>query len=508
MKGQRWIPMLMAAIMLLSFAGCGGDVAPESSAPDTSDSASAESSTSAASGEESGATGQTDSTTGAKNPTQGGKVTTTTTRTPPKTNGTGKVTVGNDVTIATGTKPSQTETINYKGAKFKLAIPYDAGAAFQRKMNAFGAKYNCDIAMSRLTWGQYNTQLSQAVLASKPYDIVFTSGSFYPAPIVADLLLPVDSAITTADLVDAKAPEKGGINLELSKAFAWGNQLYALSSNRSVYPEVMYYNKKLFREAGLEDPYTLYKNGKWNWQKFMEQADLATDTAGGVYYMSYPDPNALQGLFDTSAVKLDENGAPYENLSDSKMVAAFNFFKDSFVKPGKIIWQNTDPATAFKNGTAYIYTSVTDGYAQAAGMAKDSTAFDKNISNLGVVPWPLPAENTRKAYPVHQPQGWAINKGSKNVDVLVEWVKFESTFNDPVQDENILPSEYRAVFDKLMTGNVSYPISGFTDSSNKTIENYISAMAIEIRTKNADVAAQLTSTKPLVQKCIDDAKGK
>ena len=190
------------------------------------------------------------------------------------------------------------------------------------------------------------------------------------------------------------------------------------------------------------------------------------------------------------------------------MVAAFNFFKDSFVRPGKIIWQNTDPVTAFKNGTAYIYTSVTDGYAQATGMAKDSTAFDKNISNLGVVPWPLPAENTRKAYPVHQPQGWAINKGSKNVDVLVEWVKFESTFNDPVQDENILPSEYRAVFDKLMTGNVSYPISGFTDSSNKTIENYISAMAIQIRTQNADVAAQLTSTKPLVQKCIDDAKGK
>ena len=125
--------MLLAAVMLLSFAGCGGDVAPESSAPGTSDSVSAESSTSAVSGEESGATGQTDSTTGAKNPTQGGKVTTTTTRTPPKTNGTGKVTVGNDVTIATGTKPSQAETINYKGAKFKLAIPYDAGAAFSAK---------------------------------------------------------------------------------------------------------------------------------------------------------------------------------------------------------------------------------------------------------------------------------------------------------------------------------------------------------------------------------------
>jgi multiple sugar transport system substrate-binding protein len=44
----------------------------------------------------------------------------------------------------------------------------------------------------------------------------------------------------------------------------------------------IYYNKDLFRRAGLSDPYDLWRNGKWNWEAFDDAASRLTsrDTAG------------------------------------------------------------------------------------------------------------------------------------------------------------------------------------------------------------------------------------
>ncbi len=41
-------------------------------------------------------------------------------------------------------------------------------------------------------------------------------------------------------------------------------------------PELMYYNKTLFKRAGLEDPYVLYKSGEWTWAKMLEDAVALT----------------------------------------------------------------------------------------------------------------------------------------------------------------------------------------------------------------------------------------
>lgn len=42
--------------------------------------------------------------------------------------------------------------------------------------------------------------------------------------------------------------------------------------------ELVYYNKKMIREAGLEDPYVLYKRGEWTWDKYREYAIAMTKT--------------------------------------------------------------------------------------------------------------------------------------------------------------------------------------------------------------------------------------
>ncbi len=54
----------------------------------------------------------------------------------------------------------------------------------------------------------------------------------------------------------------------------WNDKLYGM--NVLFGPMMLYYNKKLFAEEGLTDPYTLHKQDRWNWQTFVETAQALT----------------------------------------------------------------------------------------------------------------------------------------------------------------------------------------------------------------------------------------
>ncbi len=53
-----------------------------------------------------------------------------------------------------------------------------------------------------------------------------------------------------------------------------GDRLYGL--NALFGGNIMYYNKTLFRQAGLADPYELYERGEWTWERFRASAKALT----------------------------------------------------------------------------------------------------------------------------------------------------------------------------------------------------------------------------------------
>ncbi|AIE84702.1 ABC transporter substrate-binding protein [Fimbriimonas ginsengisoli] len=58
-----------------------------------------------------------------------------------------------------------------------------------------------------------------------------------------------------------------------------GNRLYGLST---LYGGIiLYYNKTLMRQAGLEDPYEVYKRGDWTWNRMREYAKKLTHFENG-----------------------------------------------------------------------------------------------------------------------------------------------------------------------------------------------------------------------------------
>jgi len=54
----------------------------------------------------------------------------------------------------------------------------------------------------------------------------------------------------------------------------YNGQLYGLNMLGGC--QLIYYNKNLFRQAGLPDPYQLYLHGEWTMDKFVEIAERLT----------------------------------------------------------------------------------------------------------------------------------------------------------------------------------------------------------------------------------------
>mgnify|MGYP005841557111 CR=1 FL=1 len=60
--------------------------------------------------------------------------------------------------------------------------------------------------------------------------------------------------------------------------FNWDRKLWAMPYYSG--PNTWYYNKDLLKQAGLEDPWDLYKKGEWTLQKFAEYAAKLTSGSG------------------------------------------------------------------------------------------------------------------------------------------------------------------------------------------------------------------------------------
>jgi len=128
----------------------------------------------------------------------------------------------------------------------------------------------------------------QLMLASRTApDVMRADHYYFPALARKKYFLPLDPFI---------AREPGGDFLADFTPTAveegrWQGALYGMNV---LFGAVMiYYNKKLFAEAGLPDPYELDKQGKWDWPTFVDFAQRLTKREG-----DRPDGRPLQ--FGTS----------------------------------------------------------------------------------------------------------------------------------------------------------------------------------------------------------------
>lgn len=485
---KRIIALLQAVIIITSFAACKSNKDPEYS--------DFESVIEITDSDEASGTETTDST------SQGSKTEVSTSQ---STSGN-----KNETTQSGSKKAESVANLDFGGKTIKMAITNDKTptAANKKMFSDFEKAYNCKLSYDVIDFGNFLKTISAKLAGNQPYDIIYFHGSFFPTSVINRLLQPLDDAIADADKYNASNPSKGGIDMHKTDFYIWNNKHYGVAGQNDINVPLCYYNKQKFKDAGLEDPYELYKNGAWTWDKFIEMGRKVTNVSKKIYFTDASIKGNLVSSFGGSFVKYNSPTDVKENTSDPKIFNALKLLQEMSMGQNKIMntgaGSSTD-ASEFLAGNTYLYISEDIRYSATISPAViDKGRLGGNVNNVGICPIPLGGGNT--SYPGNFVQGVGSMRGSSDIRYAVAFAYFRANWKDTVNDKYQLP-EYAKNLVNELTANPNISINHLGYDTNDGTGNSSVVQRCHFITQAVmngdDITKTLNKYKGSIQNAID-----
>ena len=216
-----------------------------------------------------------------------------------------------------------------------------------------------------------------------------------------DLLVPLDDIITDDEELTAKKDQYAPSLLE---GFTVNDSLYGLPNGTQTM--VVYYNKHMFDEAGLE-----YPQDGWTWDQFRETAEKLTKD--GVYGFCFPCTYfQLTPWWSTNNAALVGEDGETPTVNSEGIVEAVDFlngmYKDG-ICPEPI---SSDGYTMFANNQVAMV---------GAGRWVLNTWQDAGLTNddFDCVQWPV----KEKDGSVYGGSAWCIGSTTEHQDLAIELLK-------------------------------------------------------------------------------------
>jgi len=131
-------------------------------------------------------------------------------------------------------------------------------------------------------WGEMLQTVGNSIMAGKPAADAFWVASDWAMTLYRrGLLAPLSDAKSVNLKTDVAIPGKQvAYNQSVAALFTFNKKQYAvgIGYGDSQHGAGVYFNKRLFREAGLDQdlPYDLQKSGKWTWDEFLRISKILT----------------------------------------------------------------------------------------------------------------------------------------------------------------------------------------------------------------------------------------
>ena len=276
-------------------------------------------------------------------------------------------------------------------------------------------------------------------------------------------------------------------------AYTFNGNLYGVNMVDSPYysPYIVYYNKRLIETYGLDDPYELWKDGKWSWdamwdmiKDFMKEADgddfIGLSTMAGMEY---------QLAYNKPAIVYDKKANTFaHNLKDQKFVKSWQLFANYYDKgyisqsltnndafnAGKLLF-NVSTGIASRNGSSYFSELRGEGAVACVPLPalEEGGKDHQNLQELQAFGIPKTAKNANLV-PYYLRYYFDVKNynmdGFYNVDNAAEVIKYIQGKNPAIDYAGAVMSEEQTGFnaaqfvDKLKTGgaaNVTVTLDGY-----------------------------------------------
>jgi len=161
------------------------------------------------------------------------------------------------------------------------------------------------------SWNEMSQVAATSIMAGRPAATVFRLQPDWAMALYRqNLLYPV----STRRVINWTATTPVEWNQVVTEAFTFNNRAFAFADGYggSMHAAVVFWNKRLFREAGLDPnlPYDLQRNGQWTWERFLEICKQLTRDPRN---RGTPDTYALPADLSTEILDalISSNGANY-----------------------------------------------------------------------------------------------------------------------------------------------------------------------------------------------------
>lgn len=257
-------------------------------------------------------------------------------------------------------------------------------------------------------YGVYLTRLATMVASGKSPDVVRTRT---PDPAWLQSFQSLDAA--QYDFSD-DAWDK-----TLMKDYTVKGVTYATSLNNTHLGSVtlLFYNKDLISKYDYEDPYKLWKSGKWTMNKFIEMCRQYKKDAKdsfpctGGYWETWTEIYGVEGPVGYDGTKY------YSNLSNSKFLTVTQnvadlYNKDQLLFPGRAEKFNSGSALFYAGGSVYL--------------RRNNSYFEslKSAGTLYVVPMPSVDGQDTYYQGKDEYEAYAIAKGAKNPTAVPYFLRY------------------------------------------------------------------------------------
>ncbi len=201
--------------------------------------------------------------------------------------------------------------------------------------------------------------------------------------------------------------------------YNYKGKAYATSLENTLMQQqdVLMYNLDLIEKYDLEDPYTLWKAGKWTWSKFVEILTTFKDEAGDGYEAYSPNNfNNGPNMLGSDYVKYTQNGY-VNNMDDPKLLKGLQMFI-KLREDGLLT--SLYSRVPFEAGNVLFF--------HEGIMSARKTHFYlvplKSTGSLGVVPLPkIDGQDTY--YQLHRElEAYAIPIGAKNAAAVPYFLRY------------------------------------------------------------------------------------
>ncbi len=294
--------------------------------------------------------------------------------------------------------------------------------------------------------GGYYENLYKLISAGEIPDAAVAEATSFPALLMRGLVQPWDDYI---DFSDPIWEETGA--LEDIEKMRWSDGHIYNITGRSHVLGVLFYNKRLIEDAGLDDPAELQANGEWNWDTFFYYLEELTEDSDGdgrtdVYGIVNTGDFPIAVFCSTGETPIEYDGTTfYNNLKSSTQKDAADFLYRMMKSNPRVI-STGDPTTTFQQGkAAFIYTNDYRGY----------TDFSKmwDTDGLGVVPFPQYKDDVPQ-YQASLVDYFYLMKGAENPEgaaLLITAQRYDAKYNISPDAETAEETLEQSFIDKGFT---------------------------------------------------------